>query len=58
MKTTLTLGNIDHQKKPSFLLIDKVLGNCVIFKKSYLNNKPHSASWIPSGVKAICLMQS
>ena len=60
MKTTLALGSVDLQKKPGFLLVDKIVSKCDIFKNSYLNDNSHRSNWIPSGaiLKATCLMQS
>ncbi|MBR4742136.1 MAG: transposase, partial [Desulfovibrio sp.] len=60
MKTTFTLGKVDLQKKPGFFLVEKFIGNCDIFKNSYLNDRLHRPGWIPTGaiLKATCLMQS
>ena len=60
MKTTFTMGKVDLQKKPGFFLVEKFIGNCDIFKNSYLNDRAHRPEWIPNGaiLKATCLMQS
>lgn len=60
MNFKLALGTADLQKKPGFLLVEKALRKCGIFKDSYMNKNSHRPGWISFGktLMATVLMQS